>query len=236
MKRLFLSSVLSLFCCVASAQMLPAHKPIVPVQPTDLIKLLPAAPRGWTLKESKAKSFYNEWLVSQASRKFVQQAAASPTGNLPERTTDFRLTDTGYNPALFGDFDQFKTGKFGNTESFSFAGLPARRMTFSNGERLRVLLKARFVIEVETHNQTPNSSISWIKQFDLSRVSALPDSGIEKLANPVTVVSIDELNPKANGSYQVSWSTQTNLDAGTQKKTVTNQLNRSSVQGSAVLL
>ena len=198
--------------------MVPAHKPIIPLQPADLIKFLPAAPRGWEMKESKAKSFYNEWLVSQANREFVQQSQSNPTGNPPQSMTRLRITDTGFNPALFGDFDQFKPGKYGNTESFSLSGFPARRMTFSGGERLRILLKARFVVEVETHNQPPNSSMLWIKQFDLSRVNALPDSGIEKLANPVTVVSIDELNPKANGSYQVSWSTQADLDAARRRK------------------
>ena len=198
--------------------MVPVHKPIIPLQPVDLIKLLPTAPRGWEMKESKAKSFYNEWLVSQASREFVQQPQPNPTGNPLPLTTYLRLTDTGYNPALFGDFDQFKPGKYGNTESLSISGFPARRLTFSAGVRLRILIKARFIVEIETRNQAPNACMSWVSQFNFSQLNALPDSGIEKVPNPVTVVSIDELNPKANGSYQVNWSTQEDLDAARRRK------------------
>ncbi len=218
MKRLIMGLLLPLCLCVVSAQMVPAHKPIIPLQPVDLIKFLPAAPRGWELKESKAKSFYNEWLASQANRELIQQSQSNPTGNPQKSITRLRITDTGYNPALFGDFEQFKPGKYGNTESFAMGAFPARRMTFSGGERLRILLKARFVVEVETHNQPPNACMLWIRQFNFSQLSALPDSGDEKLPNPVTVVSIDELNPKANGSYQVSWSTQGDLDAARQRK------------------
>lgn len=206
----------------ANAQMTPAHKPIVPIQPTELIKLLPVAPKGWETKESKAKSFYNEWLVSQAVRQFVQPAP--PNRNLPgaqpppPQVTQIRLTDTGYNPALFGDFDQFKPGRYGNTESLMFGSFPARRMTLADGERLRILIKARFLLEFETHNQASTALTAWTNQFDFSRLTSLPDSGIEALPNPITAVSIDELNPKANGSYQVTWSTQAQLDAARGRK------------------
>jgi hypothetical protein len=219
MKRFFCS--LALLFCLRSpeAQMAPAHKPIVPIEPAEILKLLPPAPNGWEMKESKAKSFYNEWLVSQASRQFVQPQPSTPGAQIPPPLiTQFRLTDTGYNPALFGDFDQFKPGKYGNSESLSFGSFPARRITFSGGERLRILIKARFVVEVETRNQAPNAAISWAKLFDFSRLNSIPDAGIEKLSNPVTVVSIDEMNPKANSSYQVSWSTQADLDAARKRK------------------
>lgn len=223
MKRLLYSLALLVRLNPLDAQIAPARKPIVPIAPIEILKLLPLTPNGWEMKESKAKSFYNEWLVSQASRQFVQPQPSNPTANpaaqtLPPQITQFRLTDTGYNPALFGDFDQFKPGKYGNTESLAFGSFPARRMTFSGGERLRILIKARFVVEVETHNQAPNAAMLWARQFDFSRLNSIPDTGIEKLSNPVTVVSIDEMNPKANSSYQVSWSTQDDLDAARKRK------------------
>jgi hypothetical protein len=204
------------------AQLAPVRKAIVPLEPVELIKFLPTTPKGWELKESKAKSFYNEWLVSQAGRQFVALPSAKGDGVKPAPTpipmTRVRVTDTGYNPALFGDFEQFQSGKFGNTESFSFNSFPARRMTFADGERLRILVKARFVVEIETHNQPANAGASWANTFDFSKLSSVPDNGIEKLSNPVTVRSIDELNPKTNSSYQVSWSTQEDLDAARKRK------------------
>lgn len=209
-----------LFLCSAVAEMTPAHKPIVPLEPSDLIKLLPGTPQGWELKESKGKSFYNEWLVSQVSRQFTQLPQPNSGGAKPPQPamTRIQLTDTGYSPALFGDFDQFKPGKYGTTENLSFDSFPARRVITADGERLRILVKARFVIEVETHNQAPNAAISWAKVCDFNRLTSLPETGIEKLANPVTVRSIDELNPKLNSSYQVSWSTQEDLDAARKRK------------------
>jgi hypothetical protein len=216
----FLHCFFLVFLCAAVAEMVPAHKPIVPLEPADLIKLLPATPQGWELKESKGKSFYNEWLVSQASRQLLQLPQQDSNGArpTPPAMTRLQITDTGYNPALFGDFDQFKPGKYGNTESLSFGSFPARRMMFSGGERLRILVKARFVVEIETGNQVPNATMMWAKLFDFSRLNSIPDNGIETLSNPVTVVSIDEMNPKANSSYQVSWSTQEDLDAARKRK------------------
>jgi hypothetical protein len=205
-----------------NGQAVSAHKPIIPVPPAELIKFLPATPAGWELKESRAKSFYNEWLVSQANREF---SAPSPTQSrtpnatpAPPQITRFRLTDTGYSPALFGDFDEFKPGKYGNTESFYVDSLPARRISFSDGERLRILFKARFVIEVEVHNQPANAAVAWLRQMSIPHLNSVPDSGIETLPNPVTAVSIDEANPRLNSSYQVSWSTQQDLDAARKRK------------------
>lgn len=193
----------------------------MPLPPVELIKFLPIAPAGWEMKESKANSFYNEWLASLATRRFSQLPPVISGTNAtpaPEQITTVRITDTGYHPVLFADFEQFKPGKYGNTESLNFGSFPGRRITFSGGERLRILVKNRFVIEFETRNQPPNATIAWARQFDFSRLNAVPESGIEKLPNPVTAVSIDELNPKLNSSYQVSWSTQEDLDAARRRK------------------
>jgi len=203
------------------AQVPAVHKTVLPLAPSELLKLLPATPRDWQIKESKAKSFYNETLVSQANRQLVgppPPPAAAPAGTPTPPTTMIRLTDTAYNPAMYADFEEFKVGKYGNTESLNVDGLPARKITLSNGDRLRILVRNRFVIEVETHNQPPNAAISWAHQFDVAKINAVPDSVVQKLPNPVTVVSIDELNPKANSSYQVSWSTQDDLDAARRRK------------------
>jgi hypothetical protein len=215
-----------LFCLsivVAKAQVQAVRKTVLPVPPPELLKLLPVAPRDWQIKESKAKSFYNESLVSQANRQIIGPLPPASV-NAPAGTqasppmTRLRLTDTAFVPALYADFEGFKPGKYGNTESLYVDTLPARNITLKDGDRLRILVKGRFVIEVETHNQAPNAAIAWARQFDVTKISAIPDSVVAKLPNPVTVVSIDELNPKANSSYQVNWSTQEDLDAARKRK------------------
>ena len=132
--------------------------------------------------------------------------------------TRLRLTDTAYNRAMYADFEEFKPGKYGNTESLYVDGLAARKITLKDGDRLRVLVKGRFVAEVETHNLPPNAAIAWARLFDIQKITATSDSIVAKLPNPVTVVSIDELNPKGNSSYQINWSTQEDLDAARRRK------------------
>jgi hypothetical protein len=203
------------------AQTSPPHKTVLPAAPADLLKLLPATPSGWQLRQSRAKSFYNESLVSQANRELVGPPSQPGPGNAtpaPPPLTRVSLTDTAYVPALYSDFEGFKPGTYGNTESLNVDGLPARRIKFGDGDRLRILVKSRFVIEVQTHNQAPNASIAWARLFDIRKINDIPDSVVTSLPNPVTVVSLDEVNPKANSSYQVNWSTQEDLDAARRRK------------------
>src|SRR3954470_16250952 len=108
---------------VMSAQ---AHKPIVPLQPAEVLKHLPAAPAEWKLTESTAKSFFVGWLCAQATREFQHPAPpvkpGAPPG--PPYITRVRLMDTGYYPSFNGDFDKFRVGKYSNAESLVIAGMP----------------------------------------------------------------------------------------------------------------
>lgn len=222
MKKLSYITALGLaffLLCVSSdaafAQSAPARKLMAPLEPADLLKLLPAAPAGWQMKDSKATSFYNEWLVSQATRRFEgpppPAAAGSKASNPP--VTTIRLSDTGYSSFLYADFEDFKPGKYGeNQESLYVASLPARHALIPNGERLRVLIRGRFIIEVEATYQKPEAAAGWVQLFDLRRLQSAPDTGVETLPNPVRVNSIDELNPRANSSYEISWSTEKDLE------------------------
>ena len=107
--------------------------------------------------------------------------------------------DTGYYPSFNGDFENFRVGKYPGAESLVIAGMPARRMTLSaTKERLRVSVRGRFIVEVETENQPPNTSQAWLKVFDFRRVGSIPDSGSTQLPKPLTIQSVDELNPKNN--------------------------------------
>src|SRR5689334_16887509 len=124
-------AVTLLFCLIAvsaETQIHPARKTVLPMSPAELLKLLPIAPRDWQVKESKAKSFYNESLVSQAYRQITgPPTTPSVPGSTPPPPplTRLQLTDTAYVPALFADFEEFKPGKYGNTESLYVDGLPA---------------------------------------------------------------------------------------------------------------
>jgi hypothetical protein len=115
--------------------------------------------------------------------------------------------DTGYYGSFNGDFENFRVGRYPGAESLLIAGMPARKITLSaTKERLRVSVRGRFIVEVETENQPQNTGQAWIKLFDFRKLATIPDSGITQLPKPIVIQSLDELNPKNNSSSQLYWS------------------------------
>src|SRR5205085_3796138 len=130
-----------------------------PLPPADLIKYLPGVPTDWKMTDSSGKSFFLGWICSQATREFQHPAPVPPGGTpAPPYVTRVRLMDTGYYPSFNGDFENFRVGKYSNAESLMIGGMPARKITISpTRERLRVSVRGRFIVEVETDNQPSNS-------------------------------------------------------------------------------
>lgn len=188
----------------------PAHAPIVPLKPEELLSLLPTPPAGWKLQVSKANTSFMEWMMTQANREFSYSTPPTTAGvssPAPPQITRFRLTDTGFFPSFAGVFADFQVGKYGNEESLMIESLPARRIKLSNGgERLVVLMKRRFLVQIEVHNQPANAVLSWLKQVDLRRIAAVPDNGSTQLPRPIVVSRIDELEPKNNSSSQLYYA------------------------------
>ncbi len=190
----------------------PAHAPIIPLKPEELLPLLPAPPSGWKMAVSQANTSYMGWIQTQAKREFSYTppaAAGSPAGATPAppQVTRVRVTDTGYFPSFSGVFDDFKVGVYGNEESLMIESLPARRTKLTNGgERLVVFVKRRFLVQIETQNQPANSALAWLKRVDLRHIAAVPDSGSTQLPRPITVSRIDELEPKNNSSSQLYYA------------------------------
>jgi hypothetical protein len=200
---------------IASLGFSQSHKAIVPSKPAELIKYLPAAPVGWKMTESNAKSFFIGWICSQATREFQRPAPAQPGAPPPPPfITRVRLMDTGYYPSFNGDFENFKVGKYSNAESLLVGGMPARKITISSTrERLRVSVRGRFIVEVETDNQPVNSGQAWLQYFDLRKIGSIADSNTSQLSNPVVVETIDEIHPERNSSSHVHWGGPANAAA-----------------------
>ena len=190
--------------------------PIVPSKPAELITLLPTAPAEWKMTESSAKSFFIGWICSQASREFQHAAPSNPLSGAtpaPPFITRVRLMDTGYFPSFNGDFENFRIGKYSNAESLLINGMPTRRITVSAArERLRVSLRGRFIVEVETDNQKPNSGQAWLSYFDLRKINGIPDSGSPQLPKPIVIETVDELHPANNSASQLNWGGPINRD------------------------
>ncbi len=214
---LLVACVLQTWLFPLKAQDAPVHKPIVPLEPAELIKFLPEAPKGWSLKESKAKSTFAGWLLTFASREFtytppVPANAAPGTPPPPTQITRIKITDTGYYPASLGQFENFKVGKYGNEDSLLISGLTARKITFPDGERLSILVKGRFIVQIEVRKQRPNIILEYPMIINFSKLVAIPDSGAEELPKPVVVSSVDELHPKNNSRSELQWMSKKEME------------------------
>ena len=194
-----------------------AHKPVLPVLPAELLALLPKAPDKWQLKQSQANNFVMDWASTRAIREFTYTPPPTTTASPGEavQPLDLRisLTDTGYYQGLIGDFDGSPAPKSSAVEILTLNGFPARQVAQGKmGERLRVLVNGRYVVQIEVQNQPANSSQQWLKLVDLTKVAALPTNGEETLPRPYTIIRIDEMNPKNNSVSKVTFATQEEAD------------------------
>lgn len=196
---------------ILAAQGAPAaQKPIVPLAPTELIKLLPPTPTGWNMTQSTAKNFFVEWICSQATREFQHPSPVNAKPGAkppPPQITRVRLMDTGYFPSFNGDFENFRVGKYGAAETLVINGMPARRfLVGANHERLRLSVRGRFIVEIETENQPSNTAQSWLRVIDFQQVNRIPDASATILPKPIHITKIDEMNPKNNSISDLFWS------------------------------
>jgi hypothetical protein len=186
-----------------------ARKSILPISPNELIKYLPAAPTEWKMTESSGKSFFMSWICAQATREFQHPPPPPPQPSAttpPPFITRVRLMDTGYYPSFNGDFENFKVGKYSNAESLLISGMPARKITISQTrERLRVSVRGRFIIEIETDNQPAGSGQQWLSLVDFRRINGIPDSAPSALPKPIVVENVDELHPSNNSTSRIMW-------------------------------
>ncbi|MGI8438131.1 MAG: hypothetical protein ACR2NX_14745 [Chthoniobacterales bacterium] len=188
---------------IGSADGQAPHKPIIPLEPDQLLKFLPVAPAGWQLKKSTAKTFFVEWICSQATREFerIPPPNAPPA---PAQSTTVTLVDTGYFPAFNGPFDGFRVGKYGAFESLMIGNMRARRSKMAaDRESLQASVRGRFIVSVEVKNQPQTNEQAWLSTFNFPAINAIPDTGAETLPQPIKLKMIDELVPARNSTSTV---------------------------------
>ena len=190
------------------------HKRVAPLSPNELLKLLPNSPNQWQLKQSTAKNFFMEWASSQALREFNYTPPSMPDAIAPPvHILRFTITDTGYYAGLMGDLLSSQPPKSGESESLNLNGYPARRIMVSKvQERLRVLIKSRYVIQIDVQDEPPGNAQKWFGLLDLNKFVALPVDGDETLPRPFSIVRIDEINPQNNSASKANFTTQEEAD------------------------
>ncbi len=198
----------------AAAPAPAAHKWVVPLPPGELLKLLPATPDQWQLKHSTAKNFFMDWASSQAQREFSYTPPAIPdAAPPPTHVVRFTITDTGYYAGLMGDLQSTQAPRPGEAESLTLNGFPARKITVSKTqERLRLLVKSRYIIQLDVQNEPVGNAQKWLGLIDLTKFATLPVEGEETLPHPFPIVRIDELDPRNNSVSKASFATQEEAD------------------------
>ncbi len=203
-----------------------AHKPILPLPPSEMLKLMPAAPQGWELKQSHASNNFVDWLTTEAFREFARPPVSGPSGiqstqdtaSPAPMITRIRIMDTGYWPSLTGDFDAFKVSKMPGGETLLFGGLQAMLTPLGkNGQRLRISVKRRFVVQVDALNQPANSVTNWAKLVDFVKLAQIPDSGAEQLPKPIVITTVDELDPRKNSTSKMQWMSDAEIEAASRQ-------------------
>lgn len=190
-----------------------AHRWVVPLAPSELLKLLPNAPDQWQLKQSTAKNFVMDWPSSQAQREFSYTPPNPDVSPAPVHVLRITVTDTGYYAGLMSDLQSAQAPKSGEAESLTISGFPARRiMVGKTQEQLRLLVKSRYVIQLDVQNEPAGNAQKWLGIVDLTKFAALPAEGEVTLPRPFSVMRIDELNPKNNAASKVNFTTQEEAD------------------------
>ncbi len=194
-----------------------AHKLVLPLLPADLLGLLPKTPDKWQLNQSQASNFVMDWASTRAIREFTYTPPPTDTASpgVAPLPLDLRIsiTDTGYYQGLIGDFDGSPAPKGSAVESLVLNDFPARQVAQGKtGERLRVLVNGRYIVQIEVQNQPANSTQQWLKLVNLTKIAALPTDGEETLPRPYTVIRIDEMNPRNNSVSKVTFATQEEAD------------------------
>lgn len=212
MQRCLIAIALVLLFC-NDLQGEPEHKPVAPISPSELLKLLPAPPKGWKMTVSNARNSFSTWLTTMAMREFEYTPPPQPGSdpdapqNLPQRTR-YIISDGGYAPPSGSAFIDFKIGKEQGIEKLMMIGVPAMRFDPKPGEpeRLMLWIKNRFLVTIEITNQEPTKIELWAKQINFQALAAVAGSNMGPLGNPLTITRVDEINKDANRSYELYWS------------------------------
>ncbi len=209
------------------AQSVPptGHKPILPIAPADILPLMPPTPDTWELKQSRATNAFTQWLSTEGFREYTHPALP-PSGAAPGSSATpappmilrIRIMDTGYNPILSGDFEQFAPEKSAAGEKLMLNGFQATMVPLGQGaERLRISIKRRFIVQIDTLNQPPGAAIKWVKAVNLAQLVQVPDSGADQLPRPIPMKTIDELYPQKSSSTKMQWMSDEEVEAATKK-------------------
>lgn len=200
----------------------PAATALAPVDPESLLAALPAAPEGWQLEQSSARTSladpgYEVAAIRRYRRVVDDTDPAREAGDEPLAVLEIRLRDlarTGPLPFVFARLlearatdDQPAAATWHGhpmilTEPRQPAGANAAEL--APNFRLRVLIGGRFLLEAEGWRIAWNDARPWLDQTDhrrLARVDPVPLPATDD--RRARLRRVDQIDPANNRDYEV---------------------------------
>jgi len=150
---------------------------------------------------SRGENLLSGWLATEVVREYEFQPPAKDPGAppLPPKKTFVRISDTGYWQEGKGTSANAKPPK--GAKKGGFQGYPMVQSQHEGKMRSMITVKDRFIIVVETENQTPRETEEWLKFINYDLLKRLPDDGPTVLPQPVKMIVVDEINPAQSRTY-----------------------------------
>lgn len=182
-----------------------SDKPVamLPVDPRELLSLLPKGVEGWKMTRSIAENRYDEWLSSVAERNFERPRPKDPEGTIMKAS--IRIEDTGgFRPAL-GMFEDFAPATGDGFEKKFIGENPAIIINYGEEDfEIQLLADKRFIVRISCEFQPRRFSKEWLDRVDFTGLSRIPKTPAAPLPEEITMVRFDELNEKKNRSYSLA--------------------------------
>lgn len=189
---------------------------VVPVEPKDLLALLPKAPENWKLLASRS---YNETvaqpgLITVAIREYRIDPPPTtlPNGTLvpaEPKTMNLTLIDTGLDISYSPSFKAIreKAPPRSNEKRYFLADLPAAEMASGKKRIIVVGFSDRFLLTFTAENVEEKEMTEWIERLNFLDLAAAAKSAPREPAprRTLNLTWLDELDPRSNRTSKVDY-------------------------------
>ena len=203
------SAVLGLTCLAlgfhAKAQMDDRGGDYYPVEPAQLLALLPAPPENWKLTLSMAKERLSYALQPEtlAMRKFLFIPPPPLPGTPPEppgppKEVMMTLLDTGHDPERMRPFDNFKGSDDPKSPHILVQGFATLQLFNDPNVFLSTKISDRFILSVQFSNMKDSEIDLWKKHWlPLKEMADASDAApnVPMRSGTIILPYVDDLKP-----------------------------------------
>ena len=205
----------------ASGQTTDRGGDFYPLQPAQLLALLPAPPQNWKLISSMARerisyAFQPETL---AVRKYLfvpppPPPSTPPAPPSPPKEVTVTLLDTGRDPERMGSFDNFKPGTDPTTASrLLMQGFETIRVINDPSSFLTLKVSDRFILSGQFDNMKPPEIDVWTQWLQLQKMADASNAApsVPLVSGTISLTYIDEFKPSTNFTSKASFENKADL-------------------------